>query len=387
MNIAVVASCVFLLSNMPSPLFALWETEMNFDARTTTWLFSIYQGGVLVGLLGLNRYIDRAGWRCSLTSATAVSAVAALLFALASTPALLGLARFITGLSIGVLLSCGAVAIARLRRAKGHRDGPMVAGIAFSAGLALGPLLGGSFATVFPAQYRAVFAAEIVALLISCFVVARSKALAQLDHTAAAPVVPKAPHLATRETCQPAVRIATLVLVSTGITCAVFMGVGSSYLKRQLDDVDPVVAGALIAIVFGGAAVAQLLAKVLGSFGLAAAGPLVGLLSAVLLAYGVLAVDVPALFAAAAMSGASQGLGQVAALTIVRDHAAVTEQRASLSRLNAWGYGISGSAVLLIGLLVQPFGLTAAIVFVAAAVGAISIFVLVMAWFSRHRLI
>lgn len=386
MIIAVVASCVFLLSNMPSPLFALWETEMSFGAETTTWLFSAYQGGVLVGLLGLNRYIGRAGWRSLLATASAVSASAAILFAVASEPAVLGLARFISGLSVGVLLSYGAVAIARLRIHKGQRDGPMVAGISFSTGLALGPLLGGSYATLFPAQYRAVFAAEATALLVCTVVIVRSKALARLNHSAPLPVSPEAASRGSLRSCRAPVCIATFVLVSTGITCAVFMGIGSSYLKQQLGDVGPVVAGLLIAIVFGGAAGAQLLAKILGALWLAAAGPLVGVMSVVLLAYGVLAVDVSALFAAAALSGASQGLGQVAALTIVRDHAAIAEQRVALGRMTAWGYGISGSTVLLIGLLVRPLGLTAAIVYIAVAIGAASIIVLITAWINRQNL-
>jgi MFS family permease len=386
MNIAVVAVCVFILSNMPSPLFAMWELEMGFDARTTTLLFSAYQGGVVVGLLGLSRYIDRTGWRRTLTSATAVGALAALLFALASGPVILAIARFITGISIAVLLSCGAVAIARLRKAEGHLDGPMVAGFSFSAGLALGPVLGGSAGTIFPAQYRAVFAAEAVALLIASFVVMRSGPLARLDCAASIAGMTESNDHGPQQPCQPAIRTATLVLVSTGITCAIFMGLGSTYLKQQLGDVDSMVAGALIAIIFGGAASAQLLAKILGTLGLAVSGPLMGLLSLALLAYGVLSVDVPALFAAAATSGASQGLGQVAALTIVRDHASAAEQRAVLGRLNAWGYSISGSAVILIGMLVAPLGLSAAIVSVAAAVGTASTAVLILTWLARRTI-
>lgn len=386
MNIAVVAVCVFLLSNMPSPLFALWELEMGFDARTTTLLFSAYQGGVVLGLLGLSRYIDRTGWRRALTSATAVGALAALLFAMASGPVILGIARFITGISIGVLLSCGAVAIARLRKAEGHLDGPMVAGFSFSAGLALGPVLGGSAGTIFPAQYRAVFAAEAVALLMASFVVMRSRSLARLDGAASIAGMTGSKDHEPQQTCQPAIRTATLVLVSTGITCAIFMGLGSTYLKQQLGDVDSMVAGALIAIIFGGAASAQLLAKILGTLALAVSGPLVGLLALALLAYGVLRVDVPALFASAATSGASQGLGQVAALTIVRDQASAVEQRAVLGRLNAWGYSISGSAVILIGMLVAPLGLSAAIVSVAAAVCTASIAVLILTWLARRTI-
>jgi MFS family permease len=53
MSVAWGAFVVFLLSNMPSPLYPAWQKEMYFGASTTTILFTVYTVGFVIGSLAL----------------------------------------------------------------------------------------------------------------------------------------------------------------------------------------------------------------------------------------------------------------------------------------------------------------------------------------------
>ncbi|WP_194523957.1 MFS transporter, partial [Salinicola rhizosphaerae] len=174
---AALVFAAFLLSNMPSPIYPLWQDEIGFPTATITVLFSLYQGGVLIGLLGLGRYVDRIGWRMSLVGAALLSCFASVAFAGAETAWQLMLGRLVSGMAAGVFISCGPAAITAVFERAKHARPSLVASLAISSGLACGPLLGGLFADFAPAPTRLVFIAEAVLLLIGAVALLRDGSL------------------------------------------------------------------------------------------------------------------------------------------------------------------------------------------------------------------
>lgn len=167
MKLTIATVLVFMLSNMPAPLYALWEQTLHFDAATTSMLFSMYQAGVLIGLLLLGLIVDKLGWRTSLSAAALLMAAGSTAFALAVDPMWLGAGRLVSGICIGVFLSCGAAAITASRAVMGKSDGPAVATLAVSSGLCLGPLSAGVLVGLGAATVPLLFLGQAALLLVA----------------------------------------------------------------------------------------------------------------------------------------------------------------------------------------------------------------------------
>ncbi|MFF2840571.1 MFS transporter [Paenarthrobacter sp. NPDC057981] len=363
MRLTLATVFVFMLSNMPAPLYAWWERSLRFDAATTSTLFSAYQVGVLLGLLMLGRIVDRVGWRISLSTAALSISVSSVGFALAADPLALGIARLCSGVSIGIYLSCGAAAITASRAAMGKLDGPAITTLAVSSGLCLGPLSTGLLIGLANVDPLWLFIGQ-AALLLSAAVLAwlsipgrsaqRGRAL-----TAAVPRMSELP-----VGLGSAAGIA--VMTVTGAVCSIYLGVGSSFIQTQLGSGTSLQAGLLIGLVFASAFAGQMLcrsqsvpATAFWSLGL-------GMGAATFLVAAVLLTNVAFVFASAVFAGASQGTGQFAGVSAIRDATSPSRWRHGFGRGQAWAYGLSGALVLAVGWMSRLLDLPRSLVVWAA---------------------
>jgi len=80
----VVAATLAVLvggSNIPTPLFPLYQREYHFGSATLTLLFSTYVFALIPSLLTLGRLSDRAGRRPVIVSGLALTALSSMAFA------------------------------------------------------------------------------------------------------------------------------------------------------------------------------------------------------------------------------------------------------------------------------------------------------------------
>jgi len=373
MRLAYALFVVFLLSNIPSPLYPLWQMQMSFTAATTTVLFAVYQIGVLCGLLALARFAERRGSRWSMAATLGIAAAAAALFAVATEPWHLGLARFLSGIASGVVVSYGAATLTAHYAARGKVNGHRVAALSITAGLALGPVMGGAFIDLVIKPAVSVFVVEGILLLGAGVAVAliRPAVPAPPLFRPAAPANPVRGRISSGAR-PPQLSLALAVFTTCGIVCSIHMSVGSVYLASELGIHAGLAAGGMVSMVFAAGFLIQLALTWSSLQAKSYWAMALGISGAAVLGYGILAASVPAVFASAVLSGASQGASQLAAMSIAREYLRDHDLTTGFVRLNVFGYSAGAATVLLAGALVPAMGLSGAITLICAVALAIT---------------
>lgn len=374
MRLAYALFVVFLLSNIPSPLYPVWQVQMGFTASTTTILFAVYQIGVLCGLLALARLAERRQPRWSMAATLCIAVAAAVLFALAAEPWHLGLARFLSGLASGIVVSYGAAILTADYSARGKVNGHWVAALSITAGLALGPVMGGAFIDLVAKPAVSVFVVQAVLLLGAgvAVVLIRPAAPAPLSFLPAAPPAPVRSGFGPGRPQPPQLGLALAVFSASGVVCSIHMSVGSVYLASELGIHTGLAAGGMVSLVFAAGFLIQFALTRASLQAKSYWGMVLGIAGAAVLGYGILAASVPAVFASAVLSGASQGGSQLAAMSIAREYLRDHDLTTGFVRLNVSGYSAGAATVLLTGALVPAMGLGGAMTLICILALAIT---------------
>lgn len=105
--VAVAFTAVMAYSTVPTPLYGLYEAADGFPSVDVTFVFAAYAVGVVAALYFAGHLSDVLGRRRMILIAVGVEAASAVVFAL--WPELPGLvvARFVNGVGVGLLRSCG----------------------------------------------------------------------------------------------------------------------------------------------------------------------------------------------------------------------------------------------------------------------------------------
>ena len=137
-------------STIPTPLYVLYQQRDGFSAFVVTVVFAVYAVGVITSLLLWGHVSDWMGRRRVLGPALALEVVAAVLFLV--WPALAGLivARFVSGLGIGMITATATAYLRDLHALgrPGSGDGrfEVVSSAANLGGLGVGTLVAGALA-------------------------------------------------------------------------------------------------------------------------------------------------------------------------------------------------------------------------------------------------
>lgn len=379
---ALLATYVaLLLPNMASPIYPLWQEEMGFSPAVISVLFAVYPAGVLVSLFGVVRLLRHTGWLKGLLVGTGLAFTGAVLLVVADGPVLLGVSRFITGISTGICLSLGASTMSAVLERRGTPNAPRIAAIVLSAGFGSGPLIGGLVADHASRPTVAVFEFEAVALVVVAVLLLLDPGLRTIDdyqRSATAAAAPGRMPLLPKADRRVALLTATWVFVACGIACAVFQALGSAYLKDLVGDGSATFSGLLVSLVFGSAFAGQVAMAAASTRAQAWTALTAGGVGSVLLLAGIMADSVPALFAAASLAGASQGLGQAVGITVARQTTELGRLPGVLSKLNILAYGLAGGSIFASSPLVAVAGVAVAIAVIAGAVLALTTVALLM---------
>ncbi|MDW9249916.1 hypothetical protein C7S13_7062 [Burkholderia cepacia] len=159
-----MVTAVFMLSNSPTPLYVSWQRALGFSSGTLTVIFALYIAGLLGTLLVAGQLSDRYGRKPVLLPGLAAALIACALFATASSVAMLAVARLLTGIAVGVIVSAGMASVIDLA-GTARRKAALLASVAMVLGAGLGPLLAGIAAQTAAHPVALVFGVEFVILL------------------------------------------------------------------------------------------------------------------------------------------------------------------------------------------------------------------------------
>ncbi|HEY8721362.1 MFS transporter [Pengzhenrongella sp.] len=332
---------------------------------------------LLLTLVVAGRAADRFGRKPVLIPGLLVALTACVLFMSASSVVVLVIARFLTGVAVGVVVSAGMAAVVDLGGPDRRRQASLAASVAMVLGAGLGPLLAGLIAQETAEPVVPIFAVELV-LLLGALVIAyrlpiprpspRQPSTRQV--TGSGLHLPSVPRPNQN---QVALGIAAF---APGITATSFvLSLGPSLLSTLLGVSSPLIAGGTACVMFVTATAVQLAVPRLPARSiliLSTGATLASMIALVVAVNGSLAVP---LVVAAVLAGAGQGLGQLGGLSLIGTHVPSNRRAEANSVLNIGGYVPAGVLAVLIGYLIDAVGLArgatlfAAILALAAIAG------------------
>jgi len=364
---AWMVTAVFILSNSPTPLYVHWQEQLSFSSGTLTVIFAVYIIGLLVTLLVAGQLSDRYGRRPVLIPGLLAAIVACVLFATASSIFALGIARFLTGIAVGVIVSAGMASVVDMGGAD-RRRASLVASAAMVFGAGLGPLLAGTMAQFFNNPIVPIFAIELV-ILASAIAVAGMLPLRKMpNHDGGSMHLPEKLHLPKVPASNRRHLAWGIAVFAPGITATSFvLSLGPSLLAKLLDVHSPLIAGGMACAMFLTATGVQFIVSRLrlrSIFLLSAVSTILAMLS-----LGVaINTSMPVLLVIASLfAGAGQGLGQLGGLTLIGTHVPDNHRAEANAVLNIGGYIPAGLLPVGTGYLIDIVGLGfGATVFAAA---------------------
>jgi MFS family permease len=243
---------LFVGTNMPSPLYRVYQQDFGFSPLVITLVFSVYVATLIPALLLFGPLSDAIGRRPVLVPSLLLAAAGAALFAEARSVGWLFLARIVQGAAMG--LGSGAITAALVDVQPRHDPGraAVVATGCVVAGAGVGPLFAGALAEYGPRPLQLPYWIEIVALIPAVYGATRLAGGPRAGRWR-----PRRPHVpvAIRRPFATASISSWLAWAVTGL----FLALVPSYALSLAGTTNLALAGAVVALLFGCSGGAQLL--------------------------------------------------------------------------------------------------------------------------------
>ncbi len=163
--VAAAFTVTMLGTTLPTPLYVIYQRELDFSTLMVTIVFATYAAGVLAALLLVGHVSDEIGRRRTLLPGLALSMLSAAVFLGAHNLELLFVGRLLSGLSAGIFTGTATAALVDLAGESRTGRGSLVATVVQMGGLGSGPLLAGVLAELAPAPLRVPYAVDLALLL------------------------------------------------------------------------------------------------------------------------------------------------------------------------------------------------------------------------------
>jgi MFS family permease len=158
-------------TTLPTPLYAIYQQRLGFDASWLTIIFSIYAAGVIAALLAVGSWSDRLGRRPMLLAGLLMGAISAVIFLCTDSITGLLIGRLFSGLSAGIMTGTATVAVIELAP-KTFKNATLMATAANMLGLGIGPLLAGFTSQHLADPLHLIFYVHLALLLLAAVGVA-----------------------------------------------------------------------------------------------------------------------------------------------------------------------------------------------------------------------
>ncbi|HET9648204.1 MAG TPA: MFS transporter [Microlunatus sp.] len=359
-------AAIMLGTTLPTPMYALYAEQMQFGVLTTTVVFAMYAGGVLLALLAFGRWSDVLGRRPVLLGGAAAAIISAVVFLAArSVPELL-VGRFFSGLSAGLFTGTATAAIIESAPPSWRTRAAAVATVANIGGLGLGPLVAGILVEYAPAPLQLSFVLHIVLVTLTVVAVSVAAETAQRGGTIGIQRLSIPPR--TRAVFAVAATAAFAGFAVMGL----FTAVAPSFISGVIGIDNHAAAGAIVASVFAASAVSQVVAVRLDPSRAVAVGAAILVLGMVLLAVALSTSSLAVLVAAAIVAGVGQGMSFSRGLAAVAEQTPAERRAEVNSAYFVVAYVAISLPVIGEGLAARQWGLQTAGVTFAVAVAVLA---------------
>jgi predicted MFS family arabinose efflux permease len=343
--LASIVTGMVAASSAPTPLYPRYQMEWGFSAITTTIVFGVYAIAVLVALLVVGSLSDHVGRRPVLLSALVVQAATMWVFATAGSVPQLMAGRMLQGLATGAAIGAVGAGLIDLNRPKGT----LANGVVPVVGTAIGAPISGLFVQYLPAPGALVFVAFSALYLLQAVGVLLMPETTRRRPGAIASLRPdvSVPHAARRP-----MLIAAPVLVAAWALGGFYLALGPALSRTTVHSGSPLVAGAVVFILAGSAAVAVLLARNVAARAMMSAGA-AALIGGVAVSVAAIATSSAPLFLLSLpVAGVGFGLTLQGAIRTVLPFAAEHQRAGLLSVVYVVSYLGLGLPAVLAGILV-----------------------------------
>jgi MFS family permease len=253
--VALAFTATLAFSTVPTPLYALYQERDGFSTFVITVIFAAYAVGVVVSLFLAGHVSDWLGRRRTLVPAVLLSVLSAIVFLLwRDVPGLL-VARFLSGLSVGVVTATATAYLTELHEhpARAQR----IATAANLGGLGLGPIVAGVLAATVAAPLTIPFLAFAIVLAVAAVLVALAPET--VDRPDPAPAY-RPQRVAVPDEARSTFLAAAIGAAAAFAAFGLFTSLAPSFLAGTLHHSSRVLAGVPAFAAFEAAVVAQIAA-------------------------------------------------------------------------------------------------------------------------------
>ncbi|WP_236570837.1 MFS transporter [Streptomyces sp. GF20] len=370
---ALLVAVLTLGAYLPSPLYPDYQRLFGYGDLGTTLLFATFSLVSGPALLLCGPAADTVGPRPVLRLSLLLAAAGSGCFLLADDIVWLFAGRVAQALALGASTGAAQALITRHLGPATRLGGPLLAGLAFAAGTAAGPALGGVLAQYAPGPHLTPYLVHLVLLAWVAVHLHRATPKPTAPRGALRRWRPSRPHIPR------AARWSFLIAGANGFLAwavvGIYLALLPSLLARTPHGGGPALSGGVLAMVLLWSILAQL-AGARGSVRGVQQTGVIALIASVLLLAATQAASLPATLGSALLAGAGHGLAYSGATRAV-DVRTPPEHRAGVgSALYLLFYLGSGVPAVATGLMATWMSLPTAVTLLswaAAAFGAVAL--------------
>lgn len=359
----VLSGVALGVSGLPAPLYGIYESVWHLSPLATTVVFGVYAIAALAAVLVSGRISDVVGRKPVLVAALIALLVGLGVFLIADNMALLLVARTIHGAAVGSIVVAGAAALLDLRPHHGVRSGQL-SGVSFNIGMTIAIVGSALLAQYAPHPLRTPYA--VVAVL--CLIVGVGLLALREPHLTRS----SGPIRIARPAVPAEIRsdfwFAALGVMASWSVLGVLLSLYPSLAARQTHIDNLVFGGAVVGTTAFAAALAQLFATRMPARRAAVVGD-VGMAMALLVTIPVLmSHQWQLVFVAAALLGATFGLGFGGSLRHLSDVVPADRRGETMSAYYLLAYTAMAVPTLMAGWAATRWDITAVFPWFAGAV-------------------
>jgi MFS family permease len=365
-------------TTVPTPLYVLYQRRDGFSSFVVTVIYAAYAVGVIASLFLAGHVSDWLGRRRVLIPAGLLGAVSAVIFLIWRSEAGLLVARFVSGVAVGALTATATAQLAELhqkaRPGAGRGRADLVATAANIGGLGLGAFVSGVFAQFVESPLTVPYVVFLVLIVVA------AAALLAVPETVDTPEhLPRYRPQRISVESRHVGRYAAITAAgfASFAVFGLFTSLAPTFIGGTLGHPARILAGTVVLLVFGAAALVQSLLAAVSPGRQVTIGLVTMAVSLPLIAVSVWFPDLALFLVGGTIAGAGAGVLFRGSLSTVAGMADPQHRGEALAGLFLMAYAGLTVPVIGLGIAVQHFqqrtsllGFAAVILVVIAGVGA-----------------